>query len=294
MRNPPRFALVPLAVLVSPLSFGFSSFVGPAAADTGSADTASACEAAFSSGADPGLTYTTDPVGRLAFVGQSVRLSGSWDPSAWDNLSSALACVRVEDAFDDTLGALTPAPDNDGVFEHSFVIPEIAQHTRLCTRMYLAGDPVGEAIEAVWVSKMHCFEIDVVEPPPSDDEPTTSTTAAPSTATTTTLPAPAPVTSTGSPAADVPAAPPSDTPVSPDGGGSPVGTPFDFPEAARPASPESSLGWPTTTGAVPLLPATGNQAASLTLFRHGGLFLFAGLAMLVTFGLPGRRRRSTS
>jgi hypothetical protein len=290
MRNPPRFALVPLAVLVSTVPFALSSFVGPAGADT-----TPDCEAAFSTGAAPGLTYATDPVGRLAFVGQTVGLSGSWDPSAWDSLSSAVACVRVEEAFDDTLGATVPAPDNDGAFEHSFVIPEIAQHTRLCTRIRLAGDPAGEATEAVWVSKMHCFEVDEIEEeaPPSDDGATTSTTAAPST-TTTTVPAPAPVTSTATPGNDAPPATPPDTPVSPDGGGSPVGTPFDTPEATRPASPESSLGWPTTTGAVPLLPATGNEAASLTLFRHGGLFLFAGLAMLVAFGLPRRRPRSTS
>jgi hypothetical protein len=289
MRNLPRFALVPLAALVSVVPFASASFVGPAGADT-----ASDCEAAFSTAADTGLVYTTDPATRLAYSGQTVRLSGSWDPAAWDSLSSAVACVRFDDTFDDVLGTSQPVPDNGGVFEHSFTIPETAPGTRLCTRIRLAGDPAGEATEAVKVTKMHCFEVDhdEEEAPPADDDTTTPTTSAPST-TTTTVPTAAPATSTGTPSDDTPAGGTPDAPFSPDGGGSPVGTPFDTAEAAPPGAPGSSLGWPET-GAAPLLPATGNGSASLTLFRHGGLALFAGLALLVAFGLPRRRPRSTS
>ena len=293
MRNLPRFALVPLAVLVSSVPFTFSSFVGPAGADT-----VADCEAAFSSPADAQFVYTTDPAIRLAFSGQTVRLSGSWDPAAWDSLSSAAACVRVDETFDDVLGAAQPVPANSGVFEHSFTIPDSAPGTRLCTRIRLAGDPAGEATEAVRVTKMHCYEVDhhEEEAPPSDEDTTTPTTSAPST-TPTTVPPAVPAASTGTPSGNTPAGPTPDAgtpdaPFSPDGGGSPVGTPFDTAEAP-PASPGASLDWPRTD-VVPLLPETGNGPGSLALFRHGGLFLFTGLALLVAVGLPRRRHRSTS
>ena len=293
MRNLPRFALVPLAVLISAVPFSFSPLVGPAGADT-----VSDCEAAFTSAADAQLVYTTDPAERLAYSGQTVRLSGSWDPVGWDSLSSAIACVRLDEAFDDVLGASQPVPENSGVFEHSFTIPASAPGTRLCTRIRLAGNPAGEATEAVRVTKMHCFEVDHLEDeaPPSDnedDDTTTPTVPVPSTTTTTTTaPTAAPAASTGTPGGDTPAGGTPDAPFSPDGGGSPVGTPVDTAEAP-PASPGSSLGWPRTD-IVPLLPETGNGSGSLTLFRHGGLSLFTGLALLLGVGLPRRRTRSAS
>jgi hypothetical protein len=142
MRNLPRIALVPLAVLVSTVPFTFSAFVGPAGADT-----ATDCEAAFDGPTAGQLTYTTDPAVRLAYTGQTVGLYGAWDPAAWDNLTSATACVRLDDSvFDESLGVSEAAPDNSGAFSHSFVIPEeTAPGTRLCTKIRLAGDPAGEA-----------------------------------------------------------------------------------------------------------------------------------------------------
>ena len=118
MRNLPRFALVPLAVLISALPL----VALPTAAG---ADTASDCEAASTTAPDSGFAYTTDPPERLAFVGQTVHLSSGWDPSAWDSLTSAVACVRVNDTFDDTLGAVEAAPANGGTFDHSFAIPDV-------------------------------------------------------------------------------------------------------------------------------------------------------------------------
>ena len=270
MRNPPRLAKVPLAVLVSIVPFSFSAFVGPATADT-----AADCEAAFSSGVAAGLTYTTDPVERLAYTGQTVKLAGSWDPSAWDSLSSAVACVRVDDAFDDVLGVSAPAPENGGAFEHSFIIPDgVEPGTRLCTRIRLAGDPAGEATEAAWVSKMHCFEVDhhEEEAPPSDDD-TTPTTSAPST-TTSTAPTASPANSSSTPGGEIP-----QTPAPPfDSAGDVPGPGSGVPTAAGPTTPEE----------LPLLPATGY--ASLDLLHHGELVLFTGLALLALAGRPRRRR----
>jgi hypothetical protein len=279
MRNPPRIALVPLGVLISIVPFTFSLFVGPAAADT-----VADCEAAFSAGPASGLTYTTNPGTRLAYVGQTVSLSGSWDPAAWDSLSSAVACVRVDDDFDDVLGVATPTPDNAGAFEHSFTIPDsVEPGTRLCTRIRLAGDPAGEETEAVWASKMHCFEVDhhEAEAPPSGDD-TTPTTPAPATTTST-----APAAAAGSSGATADETPPSPIPASPEGGGSPVGTPFDSAgDVPGPAtSPFPSTG--ATPENLPLLPATGST--SIDLLHHGELLLFTGLALLILAGRPRRR-----
>ncbi|HYH49723.1 MAG TPA: hypothetical protein VEG38_09260 [Acidimicrobiia bacterium] len=285
MRNPPRLSSVPLGVLISIVPFTFSSFVGPAGADT-SAD----CEAAFSAGTSRQLVYTTDPPTRLAFSGQTVRLSAAWDPSDWDSLATALACVRLdENTFDGALGTSQSGPVNGGSFEHSFTIPDFEQGTRLCTRIRLTGDPAGEATAGEWVSKMHCFEVDPGEDeaPPDDDDTTTPTTAAPSTTTTT---APAPASSSGDgdepPAADAPQDSPSATPEAPpsppfDSAGSvpPLGS--GAPVFPRPAGPE----------AIPLLPATGSNA-SLDLVQMGQFCFFTGLGLLALFGR--RRRRLTA
>src|SRR2546423_5203691 len=95
MRNLPRFALVPLAALVAVIPFTFASFVGPAGADT-----ASDCDAAFAAPADSHLAYTTEPTARDAQIGQTIRLAAGWDPPAWDSLTSAMACARLNDAHD--------------------------------------------------------------------------------------------------------------------------------------------------------------------------------------------------
>jgi hypothetical protein len=276
MRIPPRLALVPLAVLVSIVPFTFSSFVGPAGADS-----VADCQTAFSSADTSQLVYTTDPPIRLAYTGQTVSLSATWDPAAWDSLSSAAACIRLdEDIFDEALGTSQASPTNGGAFGHSFVIPESIPGTRLCTRIRLAGDPAGEPTEAVWVSKMHCFEVDhdlEEETPPEDTTQPPATTA-------TTVPTASPATSEATPN-ETPAA---ETPASPEGGGSPVGTPFD-----SPATPAGGPGLPagsTTPEAIPLLPATGY--ASPWLLHQGMGLVLIGLGLLVIGGRSRRRRQT--
>jgi hypothetical protein len=279
MRNPPRLFKVPLAVLISIVPFTGSAFVGPAGADT-----ASDCEAAFSSPVAAGLTYATDPPTRLAWTGQTVSLSAGWDPSAWDSLSSAEACVRVNDVGDDVLGTAQTAPVNEGSFDHSFTVPEVDQGSRLCTRIRLAGDPAGEATEAVWVSKEHCFEVDheVEEETPPD---TTPAPPPPST-TTTSAPVAAPAGSSSIPGSDTPPVegPEAAAPATPQGA---PDAPFD-----SAGSPSPDLGSPqgppaTSPESAPMLPATGY--ASMSLLQKGELSLFSGLALLVLFGLPRRR-----
>ena len=278
MRNLPRFALVPLAALLSavPLVALLPSTAG--------ADAASDCQAAFSSPTASGLVYTTNPATRLAYTGQTVSLEAGWDPAAWDSLSSAAACVRLDDdIFDEALGTSQTGPANGGGFGHSFTIPEgTAPGTRLCTRIRLSGDPAGEAVEATWVSRMHCFEVDhdlEEGTPPSD---TTPAPEQPSASTTTTAPVTAPSTS-DAPTGDTPAAAP---PGSSEGSGSPVGTPFDS-AVTTPSAPAAPVpGGPTTPEALPMLPATGY--ASLQLLHRGEALLLLGLGLLA---LGGRRRR---
>src|SRR5581483_7731702 len=185
MRHLPRFALVPLAALVS-----LAPFAVDAAVTRAGADTAADCASAFSAAPAAQLDYTTVPAARLAQIGQTVQLSGRWDPSAWDGLTSAVACVELNGAFDDALGTVVAAPPASGAFDHSFVVPaDVPDASTICARIRLAGDPAGPATEAVWVSKTHCFEIDTSGDdvaPPGDTTPTTS--PAP-TSTTTTSPA---------------------------------------------------------------------------------------------------------
>jgi len=276
MRNLPRFALVPLAAL-------FSALPLVTLATAAGADTASDCAAAFSTAPDSQFSYTTDPPERLAWVGQTVQLSSRWDPAAWDGLTSAQACVRLDDTFDDALGTVDAAPANGGAFEHSFTIPDVEPGAVLCTRMRLTGDPAGEATEGVWVSKTHCYEVDhdvAEETPPEDTTP--PVIEQPST-TTTTAPVAAPATQ-GTPGGDTPAV---DSPVSSEGGGSPTETPFDSAGSPRPPAPAAS----TTPEVIPLLPATGY--ASLGLLHRGEALLFIGLGLLVLGGRP-RRRRTTA
>jgi hypothetical protein len=210
---------------------------------------------------------------------------------AWDSLSSAVACVRLNDALDDVLGTSEATPADDGAFDHSFTVPEDApQGSVLCTRIRLAGDPVGAATEAVWVSKTHCFEVDhdVDEVPPPDDsssstppvQPANSTPPGPAPET----PVAAPATGSGSPDSGAPGI------FSPEGGGSGPGTPFDTAEATSSGPGAPAPGGPTSPSLLPLLPATG--FASTMLLRRGEACLFIGLALVALFGLP-RRRRST-
>jgi hypothetical protein len=286
MRNPPRFA-VPLAVLVSIVPLTIASFVGPAGADT-----AADCDVAFTTAPDTHLAYTTDPPERLAHVGQTIRLSAGWDPSAWDSLTSAVACVQLNDAHNDALGTSLANPADSGAFDHTFVVPaDVPQGSVLCTRMRLAGDPAGPATEAVWVSKTHCFEVDhevgEASPPADSSSPPVQ-----------------PATSPGGPAPDAPVAAPaagtgspdSGTPglFSPEGGNSAPGTPVD--EAGAPpvtgtaTTPSAATASaPGTPEYIALLPQTGFAANGL--LHAGERSLAAGLALLVLCGLPRRRRQ---
>jgi hypothetical protein len=287
MRNLPRFALVPLVALLSAIPLVALSV--PAGADT-----LGDCTSAFSSQPEAQLSYNSDPPARSdALPGQPIHLSAGWDPAAWDGLTSAVACVRVDSTFDEGLGGATDAPADTGAFDHTFTVPDgVVNGTVLCTRIRLAGDPAGDATEAVWVSKTHCFE---VHPP---EEATTTTTGPlyhppttqPPATTTATVPTAAPATSSSTPGGDTPTSdnPQGPVPFSPEGGGSPVGTPFDSAEATPSSGPGTPAPGPTNPDMVPLLPATG--FASTALFHRGELCLFTGLALLVLVGLPRRRR----
>lgn len=288
MRSRPRFAFLPLAALVLALPIvGLSPAAGAA--------TVAECAAAFEAHPTALLSYTSDPPARTGVLpGQPVHLAAAWDPAFWDRGPSAAACVTVDGMVAETLGASTDTP-GPGLYNHTFTAPGGgAGGVLLCARIRLSGDPTGEVTEAVWVSKTHCFAGHPEEAPSTTTTlvpsvpPTTSPPATqPPVTTTTTVPVAVPAASTG----DVPpAAGTADATYSPDGGGSPIRTPSDRAGAAPSAGPGASPDRPDS-GVVPLLPATGNGAATLTLLRHGGLLLLAGLALLVAFGRPRPRPR---
>ena len=288
MRNPPfshRKArlLVPLAALVALLPFTYDAFTARAGADT-----ESDCTAAFTTVPAAQLNYATDPPERYATIGQTVSLSAGWDPTAWDSITSAVACVQVNDAVDDVLGGSEAALADGGTFAHSFTVPaDLPDGSVLCTRIRLAGDPAGPETAAVWVSKTHCFEVDHEAPattPPEEASPPVP-------------PAIPPVGGSGV------SAPPSSTPAagtgspdtgvfSPEGGGSAPGTPVDeaaTPPASSPTPPEAAKS-SAAPMPLPMLPATGGAAT--TAVHAGDALFFFGLAFLVLFGRPRRRRRS--
>ncbi|HVW34589.1 MAG TPA: hypothetical protein VHL53_18805 [Acidimicrobiia bacterium] len=271
-----------MALALSPFAFdGLTARAG--------ADTASDCAAAFTITPGGGLTSTTDPPIRLAFIGQTVTLSGVWDPAAWDSAPTPSACVNLNDVPDETLGGTGAAVDT-GAFDHSFVVPaDIPQGSVLCALIRLAGDPAGPETGAVWVSKTHCFEVDTSDTPDTTD--TTDTTApaeappAPSSPTTTTAPA-----ASGSDVSAPPTTPalvtgsPDNGVFAPEGGGGPPGTPVaDAAPPPAPASPEAAR------SSAPMLPATG--IATRTALHLGDALFFFGLAFVVLFGRPRRRRR---
>ena len=256
------------------------------------------CEAAFTSAADAQLVYTTDPAERLAYSGQTVRLSGSWDPAAWDSLSSAVACVRLDEAFDDVLGASQPVPDEQRRLR-TLVHDSRQRPGDQALHPHPPGRRSGRRGHRSRAgTKMHCFEVDHLEdeaPPP-----TTRTTTRrlrrsrfprrrrrrPRRPPPPRRPRPA------TPGGDTPAGGTPDAPFSPDGGGSPVGTPVDTAEAP-PASPGSSLGWPRHRHrASPARDRERLRLADAVPPRRP--VLFTGLALLLGVGLPRRRTRSAS
>ncbi|HEY4409049.1 MAG TPA: hypothetical protein VGO87_04155 [Acidimicrobiia bacterium] len=280
---------MPLAALVVLTPFTIDAFTARAGADT-----ASDCTAAFTTSPATQLSFTTDPPVRYATIGQTVSLSAGWDPAAWDSVTSAVACVQVNDAVNDVLGGSEAAPADSGAFTHSFTIPaDVPAGSVLCARIRLAGDPAGPETEAVWVSNTHCFEVDTettdttapeatppVQPqiPPAGESSTTTTAPATSGSDVSAPPSSTPAAETGTPDTGI---------FSPEGGGSPPGTPVDEaatpPEAAKSSAPRP---------AVPMLPATG--IAARTAIHAGDALFFFGLAFVVLFGRPRRRRRSAS
>ena len=158
--------------------FTVSSFVGPAGADTARRLRGRVLRRT----AEP-ARYTTDPADASGLHRSDRRASpAGWDPAAWDSLSSAVACVRLDEDSSTTPSARRrPPPATAAPSTIRSSIPEVIAGTRLCTSIRLAGDPAGEATEAAWVTKMHCFEVDhdVEEAAAARRRDATPTTSAP-------------------------------------------------------------------------------------------------------------------
>jgi hypothetical protein len=261
-----------------------------------SAEIAVACEEAFRSPTATEVKLVTDPPPRSdARPGQEVHVDSSWTPGAWESLSSVAACIRVNRVVDTALSSSEAPAVDDGSYGHVFAVPEgLFNGTAVCTRIRLAGDPVGEATQAVWVSRQACLEVHPEEAPAPTTPPTTAAPAPPGT------PAPAP----GPPPAPAPAPVPQPVPASPPAGS--VSSPDEVP-LPRPAAPagdrgapgEEAAGGSDTTStrvpereslgpiALPVLPETGTGSGALA--GTGLLVVATGVPVLVLGRL--RRRR---
>jgi len=287
-----RFAVLPLATLLTGIGAAGLVLAAPAGADV-SPEVAGVCQAAFSGPTAAEVQLVTDPPARSdARPGQPVRLDASWVPGAWESLSSVAACVRMNRAVDPALSSSESPALDDGTYGHAFTVPDgLFNGTAICTRIRLAGDPVGEATEAVWVSKQACFEVHPEEPAGPTTSPTTFPTTSPTTA-----PALAPT-----PAAPQPAPAPVPAPTAPASSSeqaplprpaAPAVTDGETPgqEAAKSdLIPATQVSEREGSGlvALPLLPETGANPAGLV--RTGLLAVAAGVPVLA-YG-HGRRRR---
>jgi hypothetical protein len=283
MRLFSRFALVPLATLLTGIGSGLVLAV-PARADV-SPGTAAACQAAFSGPTEAEVQLVTDPPARSdASPGQQVRLDASWVPGAWESLSSVDACVRVDRVVDRTLSSSESPAFDDGAYGHAFAVPDgLFNGTAICTRVRLAGDPVGEATEAVWVSKQACFEVHPEEDAGTPTAPTTSPTTSPTTPPTTApvpAPTPSPTPTTVPQSAPAPTVPQSAPPVE---RGAPGQEAAGGAEAPASRTPETGSTQPI---ALPLLPATGTDSGGLA--STGMLAVAVGVPILA---LARLRRR---
>jgi hypothetical protein len=296
-----RFARLTLATVLT--GIGAALIVpAPAGAEV-SAELAAACEDAFRGPTDAEVKLVTDPPARSdARPGQEVRVDASWVAGAWESLSSVAACVRVNRAVDTALSSSESPTVDDGFYGHMFAVPEgLFNGATVCTRIRLAGDPVGEATEAVWVSRQACLEVHPEEAPPPTTTPTTVASTSP--------PAPAPT----SPPAQSPAPAPAPTPVrqpvpAPPPAG-PVSSVDEAPLPRPPAAPATDHAVPGqgTAGdgdtastrmpesaslgplALPVLPRTGAGTGGLT--RMGLVAVATGVPVLI-LGRRRYRRRS--
>ena len=279
-----RLAVLPLAALLTGIAAGLVPAT-PAGADV-SPEMASACQAAFSVPTTAEVQLVSDPPARSdARPGQPVRLDASWVPGTWESLSSVAACVRVNRTVDPTLSSSESPALDDGAYGHAFTVPDgLFNGTAICTRIRLAGDPVGEATEAVWVSKQACFEVHPEEEAGPTPSPTTAPPAAPAPAPAPAAPHPAPA--PGAPAASSDQAPlPRPAPPAPTDRGTPEQEAAGAGEIPGTQVPEAEGMGPV---ALPILPETGADSAGLA--RTGLLAVAAGVPVLACGRLRRRRR----
>jgi LPXTG-motif cell wall-anchored protein len=113
------------------------------------------------------LAKTTD-AGTTVTVGQTINVDITWDTDDWDavapdgDLDRVADCVEVGGVVDTTLSTEEKPTDNDGLFEHQYVIPNVAPGTQICDRARLSGNPSGQN-EETQKSNIVCFT--VVAPP---------------------------------------------------------------------------------------------------------------------------------
>jgi LPXTG-motif cell wall-anchored protein len=230
-----------------------------------------------------GLEKVTDPPdGSEVYRGDVIKVTLTWDKARFDGptLHKALDCVTTDGKLAPDLSVQERDPANDGVFEHSFTVPDgLPDGTRLCDRGFVSGPGSEEGFDRAKSNDV-CFKLggkapaSEAAPPPAGPSPAPGSPAPPSPA----PPAPAP----GSPAPPSPTppspAPPSPAPPSPGQqppevapiSGGPSGGPA--PRLSGQAPPGAGqIGPGAGSQAAPTLPATGSGSGSLALVAAGAL-----------------------
>ncbi|HLF40271.1 MAG TPA: hypothetical protein VI854_02235, partial [Acidimicrobiia bacterium] len=145
-----RFGLLPLAAALAGLGLSL-----PAGAQTVPETAGDVCDGVFDGPIASAFTLATDPPPRSdARPGQDIHLTGNWPVTEWESVTSLVSCIEIAKHVDPSFTAADEPPANDGTFSRTFQVPEdLFNGTVICTRMRLAGDPTGEATEAVWIGK---------------------------------------------------------------------------------------------------------------------------------------------
>jgi hypothetical protein len=145
------------------------------------------CDRVIRHDKDGDLDKMTDPPdGSTVQPGQAIHVRITWDTDDWNRrlLHKVIDCVTVDGVLDESLSAGQKPTANDGVFEHTYTVPEdAAPGTEICDRAMLTapggkdgkdkdddedeGKDKGKGDFRQDVSNLVCFTVAPPPPPPS-------------------------------------------------------------------------------------------------------------------------------
>ncbi|MGH9021588.1 MAG: hypothetical protein ACRDV9_00550 [Acidimicrobiia bacterium] len=191
-RSPIRATAVGAGIVASLLSV----LAGPA-----SATPTSSCRTVLAGEVVGSIDIATQPAGgSTVFPGSEIALRVTWPTANWDGseLDRIIVCVSVDREREDHFMKMERPGPNDGVLEHSFVLPaDVPIGSEVCVRSEISGTVAAQDVDHR--SGITCFT--VAAAPPTTTPPTTQAVVqAPITTPTTAAPYVAPQQVEASPA----------------------------------------------------------------------------------------------